>query len=104
MDMNEDSCTMSGAGSPRYMAPEVMLRKPYNLRADVYSLSVLIYEVLAMKQPYAGFSLKKLHQDVILGKSRPKLKSKWPEAIRDIIEMGWSNDASDRPTMGLLQN
>ena len=45
---------MSGAGSPRYMAPEVMGEYPrYNLKADVYTYSILMWEILALKKPYA---------------------------------------------------
>lgn len=50
----EDSFEMSGAGSPRYMAPEVLGNKPvYNLKADVYTFSIVMWEVLALKKPYA---------------------------------------------------
>ena len=53
-DSYEDSFEMSGAGSPRYMAPEVLESKPvYNLKADVYTFSIVMWEVLALKKPYA---------------------------------------------------
>ena len=53
-DTYEEVFEMSGAGSPRYMAPEVMGEQPkYNLKADVYTYSILMWEVLALKRPYA---------------------------------------------------
>ena len=38
----EDKFKMSGAGSPRYMAPEVLVNPPekYNLKADVYTFGL----------------------------------------------------------------
>jgi serine/threonine protein kinase len=33
-------------GSPFWMAPEVLMGKPYNEKADVYSFGVLLYEFL----------------------------------------------------------
>eukprot|EP00957_Ditylum_brightwellii_P147911 11262949-Ditylum_brightwellii.AAC.1 len=86
------------------MAPEVVMEKPYNLKADVYSLSILMHEILALKKPFGGSSAQKLITDVVLGGKRPKLKPRWPGAIRDIITMGWDSDISERPTMEILEN
>lgn len=38
-------------GSPRYMAPEVKQGRPYNLKADLYSLGILIYQILTLEVP-----------------------------------------------------
>jgi len=40
------------AGSPRYMAPEVMAHEGYTLAVDVYSFGVLLYEVCSLKSPF----------------------------------------------------
>jgi len=32
-------------GSWLYMAPEVMLNKPYNEKVDIFSLGIILYEV-----------------------------------------------------------
>ena len=34
-------------GSWLYMAPEVMLNKPYNEKVDIFSLGIILYEVRA---------------------------------------------------------
>lgn len=53
-DSYNDQFKMSGAGSPRYMAPEVFGSEPtYNLKADVYTFCVVLWEVLALEKPYA---------------------------------------------------
>ena len=53
-DSYQEVFEMSGAGSPRYMAPEVMGETPtYNLKADVYTFGILMWEVLALQKPYA---------------------------------------------------
>jgi serine/threonine protein kinase/tetratricopeptide (TPR) repeat protein len=44
------SMTLTG-GTPRYMAPEVMLGKIPDERADIYSLGVVFYELLAQQPP-----------------------------------------------------
>lgn len=45
------------AGTPAYMAPEVVLEQPADERADVFSLGVVFYEMLAGHNPYSGSSL-----------------------------------------------
>ena len=50
----EDRYEMSGAGSPRYMAPEVLKNPPekYNLKADVYTFGTVLWGILSLEQPY----------------------------------------------------
>jgi len=46
--------------SPRYMAPEVALGKPYNETIDVYSFGLLLYQILALEAPFEGLTIKSL--------------------------------------------
>jgi serine/threonine-protein kinase len=41
-------------GTPHYMAPELILGKPYDGRADQYALAVTVYEVLSSRLPADG--------------------------------------------------
>jgi len=57
------------SGTPAYMAPEVLLQKPYDGRADLFSLGLVFYEMLGGKQPFsttsfAGTLARVLHEEV----------------------------------------
>ncbi|HEU0011833.1 MAG TPA: serine/threonine-protein kinase [Verrucomicrobiae bacterium] len=41
-------------GTPAYMAPEQMLREPFDHRADIFACGVTAYEVLTGQKPFAG--------------------------------------------------
>ena len=63
------SITTALSGTPAYMAPEVLLQKPYDGRADLFSLGLVFYEMLGGKQPFAtdsfaGTLARVLHADV----------------------------------------
>ena len=42
----EGTTDATKAGSPMYMAPEVYNQQPYNVKADIYSLGIVMYEQL----------------------------------------------------------
>ncbi|MGI9341890.1 MAG: protein kinase domain-containing protein [Gammaproteobacteria bacterium] len=52
-------------GSPKYMAPEQILGKKVDFRADIYSLGVLMYEMLTGTPPYTkGDHMSVMYQHV----------------------------------------
>jgi len=52
-------------GSPKYMAPEQILGKKVDVRADIYSLGVLAYEMLTGTPPYTkGDHMSVMYQHV----------------------------------------
>ena len=36
-------------GTPYYLSPEIVLNKPYNFKSDIWSLGVLLYEMMCLK-------------------------------------------------------
>ena len=57
-------------GSPYYMAPEQVRQQPVDRRADVFSLGVVLYELLTDLKPFRGESLSEI-TTAVLGHEPP---------------------------------
>jgi len=86
-------------GSPRYMAPEVAMNKPYNETVDVYSFGILLWELCALETPFEGFNMNMFERKVVQGGGRPKPDKKWPAAISSLMEKSWNVGIATRPSM-----
>jgi len=47
-------------GTYEYMAPEIVYKKTYDYRVDIWSLGVLLYELIHKEAPYKGRSLEEI--------------------------------------------
>ena len=85
-------------GSPKYMAPEQILGKPVDPRADVYSTGVILYEMLTGVPPYSrGDHMAVMYQHV-QGKARPPLEvnTQLPQALSDLVVRAMAVDKTKR--------
>ncbi|XP_047424712.1 serine/threonine-protein kinase H1-like [Mugil cephalus] len=55
-------------GTPEYMAPEVLLRKPYSCAVDMWSLGVIAYIVLSGSMPFEEDNRARLFRCIVRGK------------------------------------
>lgn len=94
------------AGSPYYMAPEVYTSNETSFASDVYSLAVLIYELLYGTRPFDGDSIDALM--VAHMTSYPaSLASRCPELSKSTIreiERALSKNPTERPSATELFN
>jgi serine/threonine-protein kinase len=85
-------------GSPKYMAPEQILGKKVDERADVYSLGVIMYEMMTGQPPYSrGDHMSVMYQHV-QGKAKVPIEvnPKLPKELSDLISKSMSVDKLKR--------
>lgn len=92
-------------GSRRYMAPEMVLKKPSNEGLDTYAFGILLWEMCALEEPFEGYSIEK-HQKIVAEKGqRPKLSGKvFKQSLKALIQKCWSTDIKARPDMDEVYN
>lgn len=54
-------------GTPHYTAPEV-LKKDYSYQCDIWSLGVVLYELLSGQMPFEGRSISEVYRNICEGK------------------------------------
>jgi len=88
------------AGTSRYMAPEVIKEKPHNAKSDVFSFTVLLWEILSLEKPYDGLSSQEVLDSVSNRGNRPPVPATWPKSIQKLLKQGWAKKIDDRPSIG----
>ena len=85
-------------GSPKYMAPEQILGKKVDPRSDVYSLGVILYEMLTGIPPYSrGDHMSVMYQHV-QGKAAPpiEINRDLPAGLSDLVMQAMAVDKTRR--------
>ena len=80
------------------MSPEVAMNLPYNLKADVYSWSMVLWYVLALEPPMGLYTHNMFLERVFRKDTRPAINQKWSKGLAHLLQCCWSKDIDVRPS------
>ena len=104
-DSNNDNYLMTPqTGTLRYMAPEVFLNRPYNLKVDIYSLGLIIYFIITNENPFNSYSKKDIESYFSKDDSMFSTKKINNKEIRTIINNCINKDVAERWDINKLYN
>ncbi|MAS34133.1 MAG: hypothetical protein CL610_09005 [Anaerolineaceae bacterium] len=94
VDLSESTVSTSVRGSPAYISPEQIKRSTITPKTDIYSLGIVIYEMLCGQQPFGAGSVIELlrHQ---LSTQLPDLQKIRPELPDKLNIVLWKATAKD---------
>src|SRR6195256_3438595 len=92
-DKHRLTATGSMVGTPAYMAPEQVKGEAVDATSDIYSLGMILYELLHGEPPFTGALPSVLHSQVF---DRPRASTAIPSPIMDIIWKATAKDPSQR--------
>ena len=93
---------MAGVGTPAYMSPEQVTGNDLDLRADLFSLGVLSYEILSGKRPFKGTDAVSIayavahSQPLPISEANPRL----PQALDGVMGRMLAKKPSERFASG----
>ena len=87
--MSSASRTMSGMvmGSPKYMSPEQVVGQTVDGRSDIFSLAVVLYEMLTGKTPFSGDNISAIMYQILNDEPIPPkaFNQNIPDSINYIV-------------------
>jgi eukaryotic-like serine/threonine-protein kinase len=85
-------------GSPSYIAPERLLERHYDHRADVYAAGVILYELLTGRAPFVGASAMEIAEQHVIGEAPPvgELCAELPDALAAAVHRALDREADFR--------
>ena len=96
-------------GTPYYLSPEILENKPYDAKSDIWSLGVLLYEMMTFKMPFNANSLPMLSVKIMRG-NYPPPPAVYTKDLREIVSKCLMVNPSRRPNikeilkMPIIQN
>ena len=89
-------------GTPSYMSPEQIRGDVVDGRGDLFSLAVVLFELLAGERPFPGASVSSVVYRVVNEPPRPLRggDGRVPVALRKFVSSGLSKDPAERCSTG----
>ncbi|RGB42865.1 kinase-like domain-containing protein [Rhizophagus diaphanus] len=81
-----------------YIAPEILRRKPHTLASDIYSLGIIINEIITGIPPFNNQPHDYLLVLDVCRGLRPNIRAETPNSLRELIEKCWDANPENRPT------
>ncbi|XP_028184990.1 serine/threonine-protein kinase STY46-like isoform X3 [Glycine soja] len=95
--LNQGGVMTAETGTYRWMAPEVINHQPYDQKADVFSFSIVLWELVTAKVPYDTMTPLQAALGVRQG-LRPELPKNGHPKLLELMQRCWEAIPSHRPS------
>ncbi|KAM1388379.1 hypothetical protein ACFX2I_016516 [Malus domestica] len=92
----------STAGTPEWMAPEVLRNEPANEKCDVYSFGVILWELATCCVPWKGLNPMQVVGAVGFQNRRLEIPEEIDPVVAEIIRDCWQTEPNLRPSFSQL--
>ncbi|ELK34135.1 Serine/threonine-protein kinase Nek5 [Myotis davidii] len=98
---NSTELAQTCVGTPYYLSPEVCQNKPYNNKADIWSLGCVLYELCTLKHPFEGNNLHQLALKICQAHFAP-VSARFSCDLRSLVSQLFKVSPQDRPSINSI--
>ncbi|ELP84075.1 protein serine/threonine kinase, putative [Entamoeba invadens IP1] len=104
--MRSNMTFTKGIGTPMYMSPEILDQSKYSEKADIFSFSIVMFEIFHWGNPYSKdkFPFPWNIAEFISQNKRLSKPSDMPDWLFDLIAASWDQNPSQRPHINSIVN
>lgn len=96
--VDEEEMLQTNVGTPAFLSPEQIKRRPYDFKVDVWGLGCVMYSLAALKPPFKGDNILELSRSIVQDEATPIPKHYTPK-LRSLILSMLSKSAFSRPSI-----
>lgn len=85
-------------GTPYHLSPEIVQGKPYSYKSDIWSLGVLLYQMMTRKMPFDANSLPMLSLKIMKGNFAPITSKFYSVDLKNIVKSMLNVEPEKRPS------
>ena len=96
-------CGQTQIGTPLYMCPEIHKRERYDIKADIWALGCILYELMTLSPAFHAKNMIELKHK-IYARNLPVLQLKYSSNLKSILDILLAIKPRLRPSMTALLN
>jgi serine/threonine protein kinase len=93
-----DTATGVVMGTPQYMSPEQTRGRKVDTRSDIFSLGVMLYEMIAGRKPFEGETVSDVIASILKTEPAPvaEVRPEAPSELQQIVSKALAKDRDER--------
>jgi NIMA (never in mitosis gene a)-related kinase len=99
--LHSDELARTSIGTPYYLAPEICHGRPYDNKADLWSLGCILYELCCLKRPYEADSLIALLHRISTCEYE-QIPEQYSPELASMVALLLKKNPEDRPALSWI--